>query len=95
MSDFEYSNAADGACQQCGADTDEEWHAFCADCFAEQQGWRRPDRAELDRQHQDRQQTSLVRLIELVQSFEQRLEELHERVARLERHPGQHEERAA
>ena len=43
MSDFEYSNGADGSCQECGAETAEEWHAVCPDCFAEQQGWRTTD----------------------------------------------------
>jgi hypothetical protein len=36
---YEYSNGANGSCQECGADSDEEWHAFCARCFAGRQGW--------------------------------------------------------
>jgi hypothetical protein len=28
-----------GACNECGALVDEDWHAFCVDCYAEQQGW--------------------------------------------------------
>src|SRR5262245_23087059 len=38
--DGEYANGADGTCQECGADTDEEWHAYCSACYAAQQGWR-------------------------------------------------------
>jgi hypothetical protein len=41
--DYEYSNGADGSCQVCGEPTDEEWHTFCRDCFADQQGWTRRD----------------------------------------------------
>ena len=40
MSD--YANGADGSCQSCGADTDEEWHLLCRDCYADEQGWTRP-----------------------------------------------------
>ena len=47
--DHEYSNGADGTCQECGADTDEEWHAYCPDCFAEQQGWSSTPKRRLNR----------------------------------------------
>jgi hypothetical protein len=39
MTDFEYANGANGFCALCGVETDEEWHAFCRDCFAEREGW--------------------------------------------------------
>lgn len=78
MPDFEYSNGADGSCQECGADTEEEWHAHCADCYAEQNGWRRPDRAALRWQHEDRQQATLADVVA-------RLAELEVKVSRLER----------
>ena len=39
-----YANGADGSCADCGEDTAESWHLYCPDCFAEQQGWRRPGR---------------------------------------------------
>jgi hypothetical protein len=78
MPDFEYSNGADGSCQECGAETEEEWHAYCADCYAEQNGWRRPDRAALRWQHEDRQQVTLADVVA-------RLAELEVKVSRLER----------
>jgi len=84
MSDVEYSNAADGTCQECGEPTEEEWHAYCSDCFAEQHGWRRPNRAALEFQRQDRERTTQLRVLELLTSMEQRLEGLHGRVAQLE-----------
>ena len=31
---FEYSNGADGSCQECGEPTEEEHHALCMDCCA-------------------------------------------------------------
>ena len=77
MPDFEYSNGADGSCQECGAETDEEWHAYCADCFAGQNGWRRPDRAALRWQHEDRQQVALADVVA-------RLAELEVKVSRLQ-----------
>lgn len=44
--DVEYSNGACGECQSCGAATAEAWHAYCSDCYAEQNGWKRPARPE-------------------------------------------------
>lgn len=45
MGDYgEYSNGADGTCQECGEETAEEWHVYCADCYAREQGWSRPAR---------------------------------------------------
>ena len=38
-----YSNGADGSCQNCGAETAEEWHAFCPDCYRVEMGWDEPD----------------------------------------------------
>lgn len=38
---MDYANDADGTCQECGADTAEEYHALCGDCYAEQEGWTR------------------------------------------------------
>jgi hypothetical protein len=48
MSDYDggFSNHADGSCQTCGEDTEEPWHAFCARCYAEEQGWTSPARTE-------------------------------------------------
>jgi hypothetical protein len=78
MPDFEYSNGADGSCQECGADTDEEWHAYCRDCFAEQNGWSRPSREALRWQHEDRQKVTLTDVVA-------RLAELEVKVSRLEK----------
>ena len=68
--EFEYNNGADGSCQECGADTDEEWYAYCADCFAEQSGWHRPSRAALRWQHEDRQQLTLADVIARLDQLE-------------------------
>jgi hypothetical protein len=40
--DYEDSNGAHGECQECGSPTAEEWHAYCSDCHAEQNGCRKP-----------------------------------------------------
>ena len=79
MGEYEYSNGADGSCVVCGADTDEEWHEFCSDCYAEDQGWHRPDRAALAQQHEDRQRATSLQL-------QERLSELENRIVRLEQH---------
>lgn len=78
MSDFEteYSNGADGSCQECGEPTDEEWHAYCAECYAAREGSRRPDRDALARQHEDREVVSRLRLLERVERLERRVERL-------------------
>ena len=34
-----YANGADGSCHNCGADTEEEHHALCTDCWREEQGY--------------------------------------------------------
>jgi hypothetical protein len=68
-----YSNDADGSCQECGAETAEEWHAYCADCYAEQQGWR-------PRPHTPERGAPLV-LIERVEALERRLDALERRTA--------------
>jgi hypothetical protein len=44
--DREYSNGADGSCQECGAPTDEPWHAYCPPCYAREMGWERDDEDE-------------------------------------------------
>lgn len=77
-SEFEYSNGADGSCQTCGDPTDEPWHAFCSTCYAEEQGWRPPDRDAVAWQHEDRERVTTADLLE-------RLAELERRVDRLER----------
>jgi NMD protein affecting ribosome stability and mRNA decay len=100
--DFEYDNGADGSCQQCGGPTEAEWHAFCPDCFAEQQGWRRGrDRVALEGQHEQRQRTSMLRLVERVDELERAvvlaaelLAALTRRLEQLER-PRADERRAA
>ncbi len=74
----EYSNGADGSCHECGEPTDEPWHQFCADCYAEQQGWGRPDRDALRWQREDRQRTTIAEIVA-------RLGELEVKVSRLER----------
>jgi hypothetical protein len=76
--DFEYSNGANGSCQECGEGTDEPWHAYCSGCYAEQNGWRRHDREALEWQHEDREKVTLTDVVE-------RLVELEVKVSRLER----------
>ena len=80
MAEFEYSNGASGECQECGAETEEEWHAYCGDCYAGQNGWRRPDPAALAEQHEDRERVTLLQTLELIRSMERRPEEQHERL---------------
>lgn len=72
-----YSNGADGSCVECGAETEQEWHEFCPGCYAEQQGWSRPDREALAEQADRREVESIARLAA-------RLGELEIRVRRLE-----------
>ncbi len=85
MDEFEYSNGADGSCQECGEATDEEYHRLCADCFAEENGWARPawrpDPDAIADQHEDRQQVTQLRIAgtAAVVHQELRLEELHAR----------------
>jgi hypothetical protein len=76
--EFQYSNGANGSCQECGEATEEEWHVYCSGCYAEQQGWRRPDRDALRWQHEDREQVALTEIVA-------RLEKLEVMVRRLER----------
>ena len=33
-----------GVCNTCGAEVEQEHHAYCADCYAAAQGWTRPAR---------------------------------------------------
>ncbi len=82
MSDFEieYSNGADGFCAECGVETDEPWHRLCSDCWAVEQGWRRPPRPALRRQHEDRAELSHLRMLERIAELERRVEQLE--------HPG-------
>ena len=85
MDDFEfnYSNGADGSCQECGEATEEEWHAYCAACYAEQQGWVRP------RQHHDKPPEVEPTIAD------RRWERLLARMADLERRLARLEDRAA
>jgi hypothetical protein len=59
-----------GDCNECGEPVEEEHHAYCADCYAEQQGWTPPsyrdDPEALRRQHEERTGGQLLRLIERV-----------------------------
>jgi len=61
--DFEYSNGANGSCQDCGAATDQPWHAYCSDCYAEQQGWTRHSGDEDDHQDDDASDATVERLV--------------------------------
>lgn len=87
----EYSNGADGSCQECGEATEEEWHLLCRHCYAEENGWDaerpawRPDPVALAQQHEDRERVTLLQAAELLASHQRSIEELHERVAVLER----------
>ena len=70
-----------GACNECGADVEEEHHAFCADCFAEQNGWtarseHRPDPAALRWQRADRERTVTTLLIARIDDLDRRVGEL-------------------
>ena len=35
-----------GSCAECGEPVEEDHHAYCPDCFAAEQGWKRPARPE-------------------------------------------------
>ena len=71
-----------GACNDCGAQVEEDHHAYCRDCYAEQQGWTRPapDTDSLRRQHEARAEISHWRLLERIAELERRVEALE--------HPG-------
>jgi hypothetical protein len=81
--EFEYANGADGSCQECGEPTDEPWHAYCPDCWRQQQGWTPPDRDALEQQHETRQHVSLLRVIERVDQLERQVAGLAELAASL------------
>lgn len=77
MPEFEeYANGACGVCAECGEPTDEEWHRLCRECYAAEQGWRRPDRTALAQQHEDRERVSITRLVERVTALETRVDRL-------------------
>ena len=69
-----YFNGADGYCQECGAETEEEWHAYCSGCYAATQGWSQPERAALQAQHDDRQHVTITQLVERVVGLEARVQ---------------------
>jgi len=69
-------NEPSGYCVECGEEVDEPHHLYCRDCYAEQQGWTRPDRGVLERQHETREHVSLLRLIERVERLERHVAEL-------------------
>lgn len=79
----EYANGADGTCQECGEGTEQEWHAYCGDCFAEQNGWRQPNRDALEVQHQERERVSTLALVDRVDRLERQVIELVELLASL------------
>jgi hypothetical protein len=64
-----------GACNECGEPVEEEWHAYCSSCFAEQQGWR-PRRGDEERPASLRLELERLRAA---------VEQLRARLARLER----------
>ena len=86
-----YSNDADGYCCECGEETADEWHRYCGRCYAEENGWMadlppwRPDPSAIAQQREDRERVTLLRLTELLASHQRSIEELHARVAVLER----------
>ena len=66
-----------GSCNECGEPVEEEWHAYCPRCYAQEQGWDEPDPAPA--------------LTITDRRFERLLERLHDveiRVARLEHRTG-------
>lgn len=69
-----------GACNECGEQVEEEHHAYCSACFAEQQGWdtqpHRPDRDALAWQREDRDRLVTVRILERLDALEARLDRL-------------------
>ena len=68
-----------GACNECGAPVEEEHHAYCRACFAEQNGWNvrpdPPDRDALAWQRQDREQRVTSLMIARLDDLERRLDE--------------------
>jgi hypothetical protein len=87
MTDWEFSNGADGTCQECGADTDEEWHVLCCDCYGKQQGWRRPDPPGADAlrwQHEDRQRLVTAALLARIDQLDRLVVTLDRRLAVIE-----------
>lgn len=68
-----------GACNECGEPVEEEHHAYCADCYAEPQGWNRSDRTSPDALHwqrEDRDRVVTARLLERIDDLERRVEQL-------------------
>ena len=65
-----------GDCNECGEPVEEEHHAYCARCFAEQNGWSPPDRDELRRQAEDRERMTILRIVERLGQLERRVTEL-------------------
>lgn len=65
----DFADRPDGACQSCGAETEEEHHRLCMHCYRDAMGWTRPARPGSG---------------EPPRSFVVGLNELREQVARLE-----------
>jgi hypothetical protein len=81
VTDLEYSNGADGSCQECGEATDEEWHVYCSDCYAQEQGWRTSsaDADALAAQAEDRAKVTLTRALARIDDLEARVDRLEDR----------------
>lgn len=81
----DYSNGADGCCVECGEETAEGWHLYCARCYARQEGWERPDKPGDDPDLPPVVSASFsdarwVRLMTRVAELERRVDQLeHER----------------
>jgi hypothetical protein len=74
-----------GACNECGAQVEEPYHAYCSDCYAAMNGWHRPEhpgRDALEHQHEDRQRVTVSRLVELVSGLDRRLAALERATCR-------------
>lgn len=71
-----------GACNECGEPVEEEHHAYCAACYALQQGWdenrtdRRTGSDALRWQREDRDRVVTARLLERLDDLERRVEQL-------------------
>lgn len=70
------SYETDGYCIECGDEVDEPYHRYCRSCYAEQQGWGRPDANHIAAQHQARERISLTLLVERVAELERQNQHL-------------------
>ena len=68
-----------GPCNECGEPVDEDHHAYCADCFREQMGWKPSSMPAQRTEPHESYIEAIVDLRRRVSELEARLHSLEER----------------